>query len=362
MPSKCILFGVVPFHYVVLSFHFCALVLTQHPGVHPSGAPQVVYFAKPGEDLLPPGDGDQWLDRNSQTGGLYGPVGSVGYNNVANHAQRMQQGMGYGGDYSNLPPPKHNGNMWAHPPGSPLSSPTVQSQGFQPHQVGGAQDLYRPQFISSHPLHQSDLQRAIGTPHDACAPGPNAPLSFEDEQSLQSRKRWSVPNYSYPHQPTFHPLAETQGWGPGYIPGRPAPMDRENVRGGGFLPPQQQPSGGMWSGWSVPVGPPGGAPPPPRQHPAEFQGKGNAQTTRAPPSVVENWNKKDGTLELQQLMKSLDISEHLPVLRVSGTFFFAFFLKALIPRKHTFTYTTTNVHVPELKVKLHHCGVCLLYD
>ena len=101
--------------------------------------------------------------------------------------------------------------------------------------------------------------------------------------------------------------------------GRPTPLDRENVRGGGggvgggaFLPPQQ-PSGGMWSGWSVP--PPG---PPPRQHPGEFQVKGNTQTIRGPPLPVgDNWNKKDGTLELQQLMKSLDISEHLPILRVS---------------------------------------------
>ena len=88
------------------------------------------------------------------------------------------------------------------------------------------------------------------------------------------------------------------------------------MRGGAFLPPQSQPSGGMWSNWSVPVGPPGAAPPP-RQHSAEFQGKGNVQTIRAPPSVGEQWNKKDSSIELQQLMKSLDISEHLPVLRVS---------------------------------------------
>ena len=110
---------------------------TQHSGVHPTSAPpQVVYFAKPAEDLLPPGDGDQWMDRNAQSGGLYGPVGSVGYGNVTSHAHRMHQSMGYG-DYG-LPLPKHNGNVWAHPhqtQGSPLSSPTIPQQGFQPHQV-----------------------------------------------------------------------------------------------------------------------------------------------------------------------------------------------------------------------------------
>ena len=112
----------------------------QHPGVHPTSAPpQVVYFAKQAEDLIPPGDGDQWMDRNPQSGGLYGPVGSsVGYGNMTSHAQqRMHQGMGYG-DYGLPHPPKHNGNVWAHPhqtQGSPLSSPTAIPQGFQPHQV-----------------------------------------------------------------------------------------------------------------------------------------------------------------------------------------------------------------------------------
>eukprot|EP00731_Ephydatia_muelleri_P037166 Em0406g1a len=170
--------------------------------------PQVVYFAKPAEDLLPPGDGDQWMDRNAQSGGLYGPVGSVG--------------------------------EWSGP---------------------------------------------LTTPRE-----PSAPLQFDDEQGLQGRKqRW-----------------ETSAFG-----------SRKHARGEPFSRHSPSrlvacgPTGqSQWDlqGQRLPLG---------NTRP-EFQGKGNVQTIRAPPSVGEQWNKKDSSIELQQLMKSLDISEHLPVLRVSS--------------------------------------------
>ena len=205
-------------------------------------------------------------------------------------------------------------------------APFGSAQGFQqlPQHVIAA--TARP--YTSVPTSPHLLQKTVGqkVPHGhtyACDhSGPTTPVGFEDEHAPlplhpppSMQKRWSVPSFMYTPQPAFQPsLAqqpETQCWSSGYVHGRHSVVE-PNPR----KPHASDPWTHCDSSTSVAS----------LRHPSSSHARDFKSPRPHPPlarSMTEPWLQPptpthlDGAGDLQQLMKTLDIAEHLHVLKVS---------------------------------------------
>ena len=288
--------------------------------------PHVVYMPKPEELQVQPvtpgtphGEnlpGEPWSDKEfHSTAGIYGAIGSSVPNNPT-ASQRPFSTSGYN-EFQRKP---HGGDTWSHAVGfgpvMPQQPLDGAPHGFQqfPHHV-----VARP-FRSPPSPHMHRAMMHNIPPH---SPGPPNPSSLDEEPCPPNpmqlhQKRWSVPSFVYsphpaaPFQPTLAHHPEAHSWG-GYIHGRVSVAEPEGYKqpGGCFLP-----SSDPWGS--------GISPSNPRDPPSHRQGEVKPGLGRSlSVGLAEPWSRPllhdKGTTEaeLQQLMQSLSIAEHLHVLKVS---------------------------------------------
>lgn len=323
------------------------------PGTMLPPHPHVAYPTKPHTDeaLVHPGTpdtpqgenlppGDLWSDKDFPTpAGAYGAIGtnppsvSGPSPTVKPHPPGDFPNSPHQPPWSSLPVGSHT-DVWAQPFSGSMSYPSCPtSLGFPPLPPQNAGSAPKPfgnvppsSSSSSHVFHRAVGQK-VGMNLDPSAPHPPVGLSEESPTPIPPNsihhKRWSVPSFMYV-PPSFQPnlvhQPEPQSWGPSYMHIHQAATEADHRKlASGILLPSSNP----WSHWPPQSGfsghsssltaaswhPPNSAPVLPCQQ--EFGAAGMAA------KVWSGVPQQDSSADLQQLMKSLDIAEHLPVLKVT---------------------------------------------
>ena len=291
---------------------------------------------------LPPSD--PWSNKDFSTpSGAYGAIGTNPPGNMASHhLAARHQPIGYFPNpvphppRPNLPTGSHT-DAWSQPlGGGNMSHPApFMSPGFPP------MPPHHPQIKPFRSVPPSSSSSSAHTFHRAVGQKAGVNLDpqvgFSEESPIPTppnsipHKRWSVPSFMYVPPPPFSPAVihspESQSWAPGYVHLHPATTDTEHgkVVSGNFLS-SNDPWSQCWppgAGFTAHPSPATSMncwhPPVSTSTPAYQQGASPGLNR----DVAEAWSSvppQDGSAELQQLMKSLDIAEHLPVLKVQSSY------------------------------------------
>ena len=312
--------------------------------------------------------GEPWSESDfSAPTGVYGAIGS-GVRTTTSGAPGVKHApiRGYASAPPNPSKPTAQGsdNIWSHPGSSNVvyPNPLASLHGFQQFsQQQHVPTAGRPFGSASTSVHMHARTVAGQKSHapnwvsDSSSYSQAAQIGHQDNPSpsnpetIRMQKRWSVPSMTCTPQPCFQPnLArqpESQSWSSGHVHSQNTAAEIEHKAG--YPSPGKRSLSDPWTNWggdgtSASGGGGGGSsnttnptsvssdtwqpsPLSPGQDSKSSRSKfrrGVAVGVAAPWSSSPLASQEDGggASDLQQLMKSLDIAEHLHVLKVSYSY------------------------------------------